>query len=279
MIDKVKAQKAATSALREIGTAYVQVDDKVYERAQKRLTDDAWGKKLPGYVGTNEPDYYFEAAVHECVQTVVTTLESGAASPSVLLEEGGALDLAPSPEAMAIYHAFATEKPIYLIDDTLADLLAIDDLRPALAAGFESHLPKCAYIATPLRLTDSATGELFEAPGCFVVVVDEIGEDETTWRKRVVIAAVEDARRPRIVVASIPPSGSETQLPAAHLETALVTAAMPFIAYLAREDADIVADPAPRRGSASATLYFVGQREQASNRRQLLLHQNTSKAA
>lgn len=278
-MDKQKAQKAAMAALRELGTSYVQIDDKICDRVEKRLKDDAWGAELPGYVGGAEPDYYFEAAVRESAQTVATAFDEGAAGPETLLEEGGLLDFVPSPEAMATYHAFSQERAIYLIDDYLAELLGSAETVEAFDEESYSLLPRCAYVATSLRLAAHDTGELFEASGFFSTVVDEIEPDGCAWRKRVIVAAVEHARRPRIVVASLPREDGEFASSDARLEDALLRAAKPYLAYFAKPSADIVPDGDARRASARPTFYNVGSNERASNRRQLLLLQNQSKAA
>lgn len=278
MTDKQKTQKTVSTALREIGAAYGQVDDKVYERAEKRLDDREWGGALPRYSGHQAPDYFYEAAVHECARTVVESLANGSVEAETLLERGGAIELAPSPEAMAIYHAFAKEQAIYLIDEYLAKVLSSDACTHDLPTDFESRVPESAYIATPIAIISNETDEMLEAAGFFMVVLDEVADNKNGWQKRVVVAAVEDTRRPRVVVASVP-QHKEDCLEEARLETALANLAIPYIAYFAKERPDVMKDEAPRHGGLVATFFKVGENERLTNRHLLLLHQNTSKAA
>lgn len=214
----------------------------LFSRVKKRAEDKAWREeaRIP-----DGEDGIFDAACVESAETVAAAFVEKGIDPESLRKECGASELAASPDLVALALRWKDDRRVLVFDGDLESLLRdfpgeatgkLDDLRPGTC-----------FVAWPATLDKK-----IQIDGFFVSAWDE-GEGHLGG-KRVVIAAVENGPRRRIVVVDMSDADVEEGCRLALLAEAEVP-----LRHLAGERPDVGKPAGKNQGPQRTTCCVVGE--------------------
>ncbi len=245
----MKTQEAAAlaaDAMAAITRRIKDLDEHVAGRTVERAADVAWR----GDAGIADgSDGIAEAAVAECSERVRDAFASGAARPETLLLEGGASELAPSPDLVALWARWRERRLVFAFDDELEGLL--EEFSSAADGSLDDLKPASCFVGWRTVLDRSDGSPRLPIGGFFAMTWFEGTGDPAA--KRTVLAAVEDGPRRRIVVADLSDVAEEDGY-----GLALIAAAEAPLRHLASARPDVGMPERECNGPRGTTACTVG---------------------
>ncbi len=255
-----KALASANAAMDGVRKRVMERDADVMKRTVARAGDKAWRRQESLCA---EDDGVYRAALDECAGVVANAFRAGIESPRLLLVEGGATQLAPSPDLVALAARWREDRRVLAFDAELEGLLK--DFPESAEGNPDDLAPGVMFVAWPDVLEGPVGSPKLAVEGFFAMVAVET-DDKGEPAKKSTLVAVESGPRKRMVVADPAAPNAEGSF-----ESALLRAACAPLGHLASDKPDVEHESVGGKGSSVKTaLVGANLGPEVRKRRRLL---------